>query len=64
MVAARVVFVKRDGQGPLEVGALAWTFFSLSSLFNIVARPTASLERSIESGRTIFATVFARGLLT
>ena len=36
MVAARVVFVKRDGQGPLEVWVKAWTLFSLSSLFTLL----------------------------
>ena len=36
MVAARVVFVKRDGQGPLEEGAPAWTLFFHSSLFTLL----------------------------
>ena len=48
VVAARVVFVKRDGQGPLEEEASAWTLFFRSSLFHIVARLTTSLKRSIE----------------
>ena len=36
MVAARVVFGKRDGQGPLEEGGAAWTLFSLSSFFTLL----------------------------
>ena len=64
MVAARVVFDKRDGQGPLEEGEQLGPSSLFQVFFHIVARPIASLVRSIESGRTIFATVFVRERLT